>query len=157
MFTKIKIRPKNQEITLHWTKASPAGEPDKHTMECHDKPGQTFVDAFLDLESNFLEIMQLPSTYGTGLVVSGVTFGTTSDGEPYHLLTAQKRLEGFDAPVSMNTPVLMSITGNLEAKLVILTNEAVDYRAGKRSQLDLFQTGAGDDAAAALALEPSSN
>jgi len=111
LFTKIKWDAKESKVLLRWEEQRLGGrEVVKHELESKDKPEPEFFKALEDLRQHALDLMELPTSYGTGFTVSGVSINhEEGDGRVGMVVTCLKAIEQANSPMVLNTPHLREL------------------------------------------------
>jgi hypothetical protein len=147
-FTKIK-RSKDGEVVLRW-KTEAGKDSTVHELTSFDNPEPEFTAALQAFVPEVLALLELPSDYGKGMTVIGVSLSHNDDQGTGIVVTCLKELTGANAPLVLNTPHLPemsehgpTISSAMLGALVALEDRAKRYIAGNREkQMDMLDPAA---------------
>ena len=150
-FTKISYERKAKAVTLRWQTLA-GKDTVKHELESSDVPAPALpkaLDAFLP---EVLKLLKLPTEYGLGLEIRGLSINYEEDGRRGVVVTCLKSLDTANSPLVMNTPHLREFGSDDEGGIFMpsewedLLNAAVgaakDFSRGIREQAGLFDQAA---------------
>jgi hypothetical protein len=139
-FMKIKHDAKGVELVWSTTERFDTVE---HKLSSSETPRRELKDALMAFVPEVLRLLELPTHYEHGLVVTGLTIkeGKDDDGRSL-IVTCQKTIDDSEAPLILNTPLMPDAdTGAIGALLDSAEDAAENYRRGRRAQADLFEDG----------------
>lgn len=145
-FTKIKLT--KGQVALEWvTEEGPTRtDQHEHRLTSFELPHPGFLAAMEGFKRPVLDLLELPSMYGDGLAVTGISITHEDDRGRGLVITCQKQVAGAPAPLIFNTPYLPEDAGehgqSLPEKMIEALDVAVEaagrFLQGERAQGDLF-------------------
>lgn len=137
-----KVKYDGTKTRIEWGDRIGAGSL-THAIDSLDPPHKDLPAALDGLIEPVLRALGLPSTYRDGIVVTGVSMTWSGDdgNDLGVVVTMQKDLPGYDAPLVLNTPYTPDPSWPIEP--VIFAAE--DYIRGIREQGDLFAEQVAED------------
>lgn len=141
-----KIKYDKEEVQIHydiWNERT--GTFDRKTLKSGEEPHPDFSKEISGLSNAVLEITEIDDDPGA-VTVTGVSL-SWKDGAYGAVITAQRELDGIDAPLNLNTPILWTETQDgaegqklpehIVSRIERLIVEAERYLAGERKQQKL--------------------
>lgn len=147
----LKVKYAKFKVTLEWEKKNKKGDWDQYSMTCSDEPKPEFKAALGAMDRDVIEMCELPETYLTRIVVTGVSFSYGGEKEVRGAtVTAQMHLNKSNVALNLNTPHKVEefyaddgdpkqlLTDGCIGRLGELEVEAEAYVNGDRAQGELF-------------------
>lgn len=116
------------------------GETDVITIKTQDEPRKEFHTALQALKPHLLEILELPTGYGSGLKITSVSLATKADVTSA-IIKGKKVLQNSNTPFNIITPLKPMNAGEESAGDNLLTDECRDAINEMIAEAKLFVKG----------------